>query len=59
VLLQLLMDYQLNGNWKVVVQVVDDGGGSDGSPISAQGYGGIRSDFMDVQFDNYRLERLW
>lgn len=59
VLLQLAMDYQMNGNWQVVVQYTDTSGGSDGAPITSQGYTGIRSDYMDIEFDNYRLERSY
>ncbi len=38
------------GAWSNVLEAVDST-----SPITTQGYAGFRTDFMDVQFDHYRI----
>ena len=40
-------------DWKEVVTVVDDGKLFGGDAILEEGYAGIRTDFMDVEFDDY------
>jgi hypothetical protein len=42
------------GEWKLVSHYVDKG--QKGEEITAPGYGGIRTDFMDVEFDDYNIE---
>lgn len=59
VTLQLWLDRQLTGNWELVLETVDTNGGADGAPILGDGFAGIRTDFMDVEFDDHRLERLY
>jgi hypothetical protein len=49
---QLLLDR--GSGWEVVLDAIDTGA-SGGAPISVDGYGGIRSDFMDVDFDSYSI----
>ena len=41
------------GDWKLVSHYVDTGQKDD--EIMAPGYGGIRTDFMDVEFDEYKI----
>ena len=51
---QLLVDQ--GGGWNVVLDAVDTGA-SGGAPITADGYGGIRTDFMDVDFESYSITK--
>jgi hypothetical protein len=56
--ISLYSDVGNTGSWKLVASATDDGTSYGGSPITASGSGGIRTDFMDVQFDNFRIENL-
>jgi hypothetical protein len=49
--LQLFLDKNDSGVWRLVASYTDRGVG--GTAFSASGHGGIRSDYMDVQFDDY------
>jgi hypothetical protein len=55
--IKLYLDTKNTGVWTETLSVIDD---SDigGKPITQSGYGGIRTDFMDVEFDNYRISSL-
>lgn len=48
--IQLYTDLNLSGNWKLVADVTDNT-----TSIKSPGLSGIRSDFMDVEIDNYSL----
>jgi hypothetical protein len=41
--------------WKLALKTLDDGTRFGGAAILAKGYAGIRTDFMDVQFDDYSI----
>lgn len=57
VVVSLYMQRGRDGEWEPLLRGVDAGVG--GAPFRA-GRGGIRTDFMDVQFDDYRLAtRRW
>lgn len=43
------------GEWRQLLTVTDDGQRYGGKTIDAGGYGGIRTDFMDVSFRNYAI----
>ncbi|MBI3292450.1 MAG: hypothetical protein HYZ73_06540 [Elusimicrobia bacterium] len=58
VTLQLWVDRQFTGTWELALETIDTNGGPDGAPILGSGYAGLRTDFADVQFDNYRIDRL-
>jgi hypothetical protein len=47
---------QGNGVWSLIFDTVDNGFG--GTPFTQAGYGGLRTDFMDVEFDHYLLKTL-
>jgi hypothetical protein len=47
-----------NGGWKLIFDDKDDGVQFGGAPFTQSGYGGLRTDFMDVQFDNYLCKKL-
>lgn len=44
--------------WRLVAEAVDNMSNYGGNPIFEEGYAGIRTDFMDVEFDNYRIEEV-
>lgn len=48
---------QGDGVWSLIFDVLDDGS-YGGAPFAQAGYGGLRTDFMDVDFDNYLLKTL-
>lgn len=50
-----LNDKQLGTDWTQVLQIEDTG--ADAGLILKKGYAGIRSDFMDVFFDNYQASK--
>jgi hypothetical protein len=41
------------GNWVLAAEAIDDGKKYGGRPILEDGHGGIRTDFMDVEFRDY------
>ncbi len=51
VVVRLFFDEQRNGRWKKVLEVADKGEAA----IREEGFAGIRTDFMDAVFDDYRL----
>ncbi len=53
VTLSLYLDKNWNGVWTLIAQTTDKA-----NPITNQGYTGIRTDFMDVVFDNYDLRNI-
>lgn len=55
VFVQLFVDKNKNGGWEQILDVVDPG---EDRPIIHNGHAGIRTDFMDVEFDDYKIEEL-
>ena len=53
VTIKLYLDNGMTNNFVLLTQATDTGIG--GSPITNQGFAGIRTDFMDVYFENYKL----
>ncbi len=53
--IKLFLDKNQTGVWELVAQAKDDGS-ETGDQITGSGFAGIRTDFMDVEFDNYRIE---
>lgn len=41
------------GSWELINEIVDDG--SLGAPLLGSGYAGIKTDFMDVEFDGFQI----
>jgi hypothetical protein len=56
--LKLFADLTGNGNWELLLDVKDTIASSGAPPIREEGNVGIRSDFMDVEFNNYKVEKL-
>lgn len=53
VTIKLLIDVDSSGTWIPVIETIDDGK-KFGRVISREGYTGIRTDFMDVEFERYK-----
>lgn len=56
--IKVFLDKRRTGEWQLVATAVDNGKSYGGAVIRNEGYGGIRTDFMDVQFDDYKIEEL-
>ncbi len=56
--IKVYTDIDKTGNWKEVLNAIDDGKKYGGKIISNEGYAGIRTDFMDVKFDDYKIEEI-
>jgi len=56
VTINLYLDEKQNGDWRLVLSATDDNESYGGEAIRDAGYGGIRTDFMDVEFDNYKIQ---
>lgn len=56
--IKLFVNYGGSNKWKQVAEAVDDGRSYGGPAISKAGHAGIRTDFMDVQFDNYKIAEI-
>ena len=56
--IKLFLDKEHNGEWEFLLEVVDDGKEFGGKAITQAGYAGIRTDFMDVEFDDYKIEEI-
>lgn len=52
----MYIDKGWSGVWQKVVDVTD--GWKNGTPITNAGFGGIRTDFMDVAFENFRFTTI-
>ncbi|MBX4189458.1 hypothetical protein KW785_02580, partial [Candidatus Parcubacteria bacterium] len=53
VYIKLYTDVGKTGTWKLVASATDTS-----SIMDASGYGGIRTDFMDVTFDDYKMSEI-
>jgi len=58
VTVKLYIDKNQSGNWQLALEAVDDNSKYGGEAINSAGYGGIRTDFMDVDMDNYKIQEL-
>lgn len=52
----LMLDYDATGAWKTVLSAKDTGVG--GKVLSEAGHGGLRTDYKDVEFDNFEFREL-
>jgi len=53
--IKLFIDREKTGNWVLAAEAIDDGRSYGGAAILSEGFAGIRTDFMDVEFDDYKL----
>ncbi len=51
VLIRLYLDREAKGKWELIAEATDD-------VLTSDGYGGLRSDFMDVQYRGYAISPL-
>mgnify|MGYP001576313261 CR=1 FL=1 len=56
--IKLFIDKDKTGNWVLAAEAKDDGKTYGGGAILDKGYAGIRTDFMDVEFDDYKIEEI-
>jgi len=56
--LKVLIDKNSDGNWELVAEATDTGDKYDGSSFVNAARFGIRSDFMDLEFMNYKVKTL-
>jgi hypothetical protein len=57
VLIKVYTDVGRSGVWKLVATATDDGK-SSGGIIDSKASAGIRTDFMDVEFEDYKIEEI-
>lgn len=55
--IKLYLDKGWTGSWQLVAEAVDDGA-KYGKAITDSGYAGVRTDFVDAEFENYRLQNI-
>ncbi len=55
--IKVYTDIGRTGQWELVAEALDDGS-IGGAPLTAPGTGGVRTDFMDVFFDDYEIRDL-
>lgn len=56
--IKVYQDKNRSGDWQLILTATDDGKRYGGAAIKNEGYAGIRTDFMDVEFDDYKIEEL-
>ncbi len=54
--IQLFLDKDKTGVWELVAEALDKGNQYGNAPFTDSGFAGIRTDFMDVEFDNYKIK---
>ena len=56
--IKVYLDRNRTGEWQLVAEATDDGKKFGGKAITDAGHAGLRTDFMDVEFDDYKIEEL-
>ncbi len=56
--IKFFMDVGKTGGWQLVAEAIDDGVSYGGASIQDPGFGGIRTDFMDAEFDDFRINKI-
>lgn len=56
--IKLFGDLNQTGEWQKIIEVVDSKKLSGTEPIYNEGFQGIRTDFMDVEFKDFRVEKI-
>ncbi|MFA9262417.1 MAG: hypothetical protein ACEQSB_03640 [Undibacterium sp.] len=57
-IIKVYLDLAGDGKWELALTVTDTGKKYGGPVIEEAGYAGIRTDFMDVEFRDYRIDEL-
>jgi len=55
--IKFYIDKDLSGQWELAAKAIDDGS-IGGKPIIKSGHAGVRSDFMDIKLEDYKIEEL-
>lgn len=58
VTIKVYLDPNWNNRWELVLEATDDGSSYGGSALTDAGYGGIRTDFMDIMFDHFEFRNI-
>lgn len=58
VLIKVFIEKNSDGNWEQIAEAIDDGKTFDGASFINAGSPGIRTDFMDIEFKDYKIEIL-
>lgn len=56
--IKLFIDKGWQGNWVLAAEATDDGKKYGGAAFTAKGFGGIRTDFVDAEFENFRFRDI-
>ena len=56
--IKLYIDKLWQGNWQLIASTIDDGVSFGGSALVNSGLNGIRTDFMDVEFRDFKVIKL-
>ena len=56
--IKLFIDKINDKKWELVLETVDDNSGFDKEPILNKGFAGIRIDFMDVEFKDFKISNI-
>ena len=56
--IKLYVDLEQKGDWQLVLETQDKNDQYGASPFFDEGYAGIRTDFMDVKFQDYKITEL-
>ncbi len=58
VTVKLFIDRNNSGTWEQLLSVTDKPGTNGGNPITGSAHAGIRTDYMDVSFDDYNFKSI-
>lgn len=53
--IKVFIDKDKTNNWILAIQAIDNGRSYGGGAFLTEGYAGIRTDYMDVEFDDYLI----
>lgn len=56
--IKLYVDRNMSGAWELVAETIDNGRSFGGYSILNSGYAGIRTDFMDAEFNKYKISEM-
>jgi hypothetical protein len=59
VIIKVFLDQEGSGHWREIVRVEDDGVRYHSPLINSAGFAGLRTDFMDCEFDDYLITDLF
>jgi hypothetical protein len=54
--IKFYVDLEQTGNWQLILEAQDKGKSFGNAPLTDPGHAGIRTDFSDVAFQNYKIQ---